>query len=56
MLPEKLEFGSQIEFYGKVKLLPHSFYINLQDGTQLWPHPNVLLHLNPRFRKFLFDL
>lgn len=23
--------------------------MNLQQGCQLWPHPNVHFHLNPRF-------
>ncbi|KAF5280014.1 hypothetical protein FQA39_LY05395 [Lamprigera yunnana] len=41
--------GWQLEINGRVKLLPHSFYINLQDGAQLWPHPIIPLHLNPRF-------
>lgn len=30
-------------------ILCDRFYINLQQGSQLWPHPNVHFHLNPRF-------
>ncbi|XP_031339503.1 galectin-8-like isoform X2 [Photinus pyralis] len=48
-LPEGFEEGWQLEISGRIKLLPHSFYINLQDGAQLWPHPIIFLHLNPRF-------
>ncbi|KAF2904201.1 hypothetical protein ILUMI_01977 [Ignelater luminosus] len=48
-LPKGFQEGWQLEICGRVKLLPHSFYINLQDGAQLWPHPIIPLHLNPRF-------
>jgi len=48
-LPKGFQVGWQLEIYGRVKVLPHSFYINLQDGAQLWPHPIIPLHLNPRF-------
>lgn len=44
-----LSSGMEITLKGRMKLLPQSFYINLQQGCQLWPHPNVHLHLNPRF-------
>lgn len=44
-----LSSGMEITIRGKMKLLPQSFYINLQQGCQLWPHPNVHFHLNPRF-------
>ncbi|KAJ8985473.1 hypothetical protein NQ317_015012 [Molorchus minor] len=50
VLPRGFQRGWQLEIYGRVKILPHAFYINLQVGTQLWPHPIVPLHLNPRFR------
>lgn len=45
------EFGEnwQVEIKGRVKLLPQRFFVNLQDGAQVWPHPNVTFHLNPRF-------
>ncbi|GLV33085.1 galectin [Carabus blaptoides fortunei] len=48
-LPKGLQPGWQLEIFGKVKLLPHSFYINLQEGNQYWPHPIIPLHLNSRF-------
>ncbi|XP_060532035.1 galectin-8-like isoform X2 [Cylas formicarius] len=41
--------GWQLEISGRVKILPSSFYINLQEGRHLWPHPVIPLHLNPRF-------
>ncbi|XP_034257070.1 galectin-9-like isoform X2 [Thrips palmi] len=44
-----LSSGLEITIKGRMKLLPQSFYINLQQGSQLWPHPNVHFHLNPRF-------
>lgn len=34
---------------GRVKVLPHSFYVNLQHGDMIWPHPTIAFHLNPRF-------
>ncbi|CAH1976229.1 unnamed protein product [Acanthoscelides obtectus] len=48
-LPTGLKLGQQLEIHGKVKILPSSFFINLQEGTHMWPHPPVHLHLNPRF-------
>ncbi|XP_053662599.1 galectin-8-like [Anopheles marshallii] len=41
--------GYKLHLYGRVKLLPHSFYVNLQSSAYVWPHPNILFHLNPRF-------
>lgn len=38
-----------IHILGKVKLLPHSITINLQEKPFFWPHPVIPLHLNPRF-------
>lgn len=38
-----------IHIYGKVKMLPHSITINLQEKPFFWPHPVIALHLNPRF-------
>lgn len=38
-------------FPGKIKMLPHSFYINLQNGNKIWPHPEIAFHFNPRFAK-----
>lgn len=41
--------GSRLHLFGRVKILPHSFYINLQAGDSIWPHPTIAFHLNPRF-------
>lgn len=41
--------GKKLHIYGKVKLLPHAFTINLQDSQFFWPHATVPLHINPRF-------
>lgn len=38
-----------IHIYGKVKMLPHSITINLQEKPHFWPHPVIALHINPRF-------
>ncbi|XP_076274453.1 galectin-8-like isoform X2 [Rhynchophorus ferrugineus] len=48
-LPQGFKEGWQLEIFGRVKILPASFYINLQVGDKLWPHPVIPLHLNPRF-------
>lgn len=53
VLPAYFNEGWQINIYGRVKLLPHSFYVNLQEGRQLWPHPKIPLHVNPRFSSAL---
>ncbi|XP_050077797.1 galectin-6-like [Anopheles maculipalpis] len=49
VLQEPFTNGRKLHLYGRVKLLPHSFYLNLQSSAYVWPHPNVLFHLNPRF-------
>lgn len=48
-LIQPLSNGQTLHIHGRVKLLPHSFYINLQDGISIWPHPTIPFHLNPRF-------
>lgn len=48
-LEDRFTSGREIHIVGRVKVLPQSFYINLQDGARIWPHPNIPLHLNPRF-------
>nr|CAD7459127.1 unnamed protein product [Timema tahoe] len=45
-----LKPGDYVEVLGRVKLLPHSFYVNLQHGCHIWPHPSISLHVNPRFK------
>uniref|UniRef100_A0A182NUN9 Galectin n=1 Tax=Anopheles dirus TaxID=7168 RepID=A0A182NUN9_9DIPT len=49
VLKEPFTNGRKLHLYGRVKLLPHSFYVNLQSSAYVWPHPNILFHLNPRF-------
>ncbi|XP_020290707.1 galectin-9-like [Pseudomyrmex gracilis] len=41
--------GARLSITGRLKLLPHSFYVNLQKGKTIYPHPIIPLHLNPRF-------
>lgn len=48
-LTEKFEKGTRLHIFGRVKVLPHSFYVNLQHGEHIWPHPTIAFHLNPRF-------
>ncbi|KAI4462982.1 galectin [Holotrichia oblita] len=48
-LSKPLALGWALEICGRLKMLPQSFYINLQDSVQMWPHPVIPLHLNPRF-------
>ncbi|XP_030380567.1 galectin-9 isoform X2 [Scaptodrosophila lebanonensis] len=47
--PNSLREGRYLRIEGRVRLLPHSFYINLQQGQNIWPHPVIAFHLNPRF-------
>ncbi|XP_018574242.1 galectin-4 isoform X2 [Anoplophora glabripennis] len=53
-LPKGFQKNWQLEICGRVKILPSAFYINLQKGSQLWPHPIIPLHLNPRFNTLAF--
>ncbi|XP_015120636.1 galectin-8 [Diachasma alloeum] len=48
-LAQPLAFGTRIFIKGRLKLLPHSFYVNLQRSQLIYPHPEIALHLNPRF-------
>ncbi|XP_065353422.1 galectin-8-like [Cloeon dipterum] len=50
-IPQGLAVGHHVEVKGRVKLLPHSFAINLQKGKTVWPQPPIILHVNPRFRE-----
>ncbi|XP_024879650.1 galectin-4-like [Temnothorax curvispinosus] len=45
----KFRVGARLFIAGRLKLLPHSFYVNLQKGKAIYPHPVIPLHLNPRF-------
>ncbi|KAH8323242.1 hypothetical protein KR067_003329 [Drosophila pandora] len=49
--PNSLCEGRCLKIEGRVRLLPHSFYINLQEGQDIWPHPVIAFHLNPRFSR-----
>ncbi|CAD7080267.1 unnamed protein product [Hermetia illucens] len=49
IFPDSLVDGKRLRIEGRVKILPHSFFINLQQGQQIWPHPTIAFHLNPRF-------
>ncbi|ALC37982.1 galectin, partial [Drosophila busckii] len=49
LAPKSLREGRCLKIEGRVRLLPHSFYINLQQGQDIWPHPIIAFHLNPRF-------
>lgn len=48
-LPMKLMHGTVLHILGRVKILPHSFFINLQRSSHIWPHPEIQFHFNPRF-------
>ncbi|KXJ84409.1 hypothetical protein RP20_CCG021453 [Aedes albopictus] len=48
-LAEPFTNGKNLHIRGRIKLLPHSFYVNLQSNHRVWPHPNIPFHLNPRF-------
>ncbi|XP_018804923.1 PREDICTED: galectin-9-like [Bactrocera latifrons] len=43
--------GRLLKIEGRVKLLPMSFYINLQNGVYFWPHPIIAFHLASCFFK-----
>lgn len=46
---ERFTSGKELHILARIKILPHSFFINLQDSARIWPHPNIPLHLNSRF-------
>ncbi|XP_066603032.1 galectin-8-like isoform X2 [Prorops nasuta] len=48
-IESEFKVGARIIVMGRLKLLPHSFYLNLQKGKNIYPHPEIPLHLNPRF-------
>lgn len=47
----KLPFDTSHELHiaGRLKMLPDSFYVNLQNSSKIWPHPLIHFHFNPRF-------
>nr|XP_018897844.1 PREDICTED: galectin-8-like [Bemisia tabaci] len=48
-LTESFRPGYTLRISGKVKLLPHGFSINFQNGKSYWPRPLINLHINARF-------
>jgi hypothetical protein len=50
-LEKQFTMGKHLHIRGRIKLLPHSFYINLQSSAYVYPHPDILFHFNPRFGK-----
>lgn len=48
-LTEQFTAGKTLYIEGRIKMLPHSFTVNLQQSTYIWPHPIIPLHFNPRF-------
>ncbi|XP_008555372.1 galectin-9 [Microplitis demolitor] len=47
---EEFKHGARIFIKGRLKLLPQSFYVNLQSSPLMYPHPDIALHINPRFQ------
>lgn len=47
----KLPFDTshELHIHGRLKMLPNSFYVNLQNSSKIWPHPLIHFHFNPRF-------
>lgn len=41
--------NKSIHILARVKMLPHSITINLQQKPFFWPHPTIACHINPRF-------
>lgn len=48
-IPGCFKRNKSIHILAKVKMLPHSITINLQQKPYAWPHPIIPLHINPRF-------
>ncbi|XP_026463477.1 galectin-4-like isoform X3 [Ctenocephalides felis] len=48
-IPTEFLAGKQLQIRGRLKILPHSFFINIQSTAYIYPHPQILLHINPRF-------
>ncbi|XP_053973813.1 galectin-8-like [Hylaeus anthracinus] len=48
-LENEFKIGTRIFIAGRLKLLPHSFYVNLLKGKTIYPHPIIPMHFNPRF-------
>lgn len=48
-IPGNFKRHKSIHIVARVKMLPHSITINLQENSYDWPHPIIPLHINPRF-------
>lgn len=48
-IPGSFSRNKSIHILARVKMLPHSITINLQDKQYAWPHPIICLHINARF-------
>jgi Galactoside-binding lectin len=48
-LTENFTHGKRLHIKGRIKILPHSFFLNLQQGSYIWPHPQIAFHFNARF-------
>lgn len=48
-IPEGFTRNRIIHITGMTKMLPKDFTINLQSTSNIWPHPQIPLHMNPRF-------
>lgn len=49
MIPGGFSKNKILHIQGRVKMLPHSITINLQEKPYFWPHPVIPVHINPRF-------
>lgn len=48
-LKQPFDSGHVLHISGRLKVLPDSFYLNLQSSSKIWPHSNIHFHFNPRF-------
>ncbi|XP_022222443.1 galectin-8 [Drosophila obscura] len=46
---EKLVEGRAVRIEGRVRLMPQSFSVALQQGQQIWPQPTVSFYFSPSF-------
>jgi len=50
-LPCEVKPGMELTVKGIVKMLPHSWYLNLQSGSHYFPHPKIAFHFNVRIQE-----
>jgi hypothetical protein len=48
-IPGGFKKNKTLNIEGKIKMLPNTFTVNIQDSSKIWPRPNIALHINPRF-------